>query len=391
MLRPIFILFYLFILCSSEYIPYLTMKKKSKYGEEICRYYDREDQIYYVRACEKGKYCLNPNSQLNQYFSICQDVPTPEIGVSTLNGDCSSKFDCESNLKCVSNKCIYTCTTAGEVPYKNYNTNLYDCGKPALEGYCINREYPIDPTTNSAVPTFTYGSPKHKYQKCGVYTFRHLGSNAYQLKDVKYAHVGSVNNGEYVNDKDLCKSGFALPFYPMNNLEDPSAINTNDMYYRCVTPISIDKIDKRSSNCVIYYKDNDDDTEIKKYNVDQLLGERTTTISSSQTQLIDSLCEYTNRELQISKQKFKEYNNKITDEQREKCGNLEDDKNSCDDNELIKLWYFYKKPQDYILYNETEKLEPVLNYFIQTEYHSYEFTRLLNINYFISLLFLLCL
>ena len=356
------------------------MHKKSKYGDDVCGYYDRENAIYYVRACEKGKYCENPDSNLNQYLSICQDVPTPEVGLSTLNGDCSSNFDCEYDLKCVSNKCTYTCPTVGHAPYKYDDQTSYRCGTPAPEGYCENKEF----SATTGLPTSSFGSPKHKYQKCGLYTFHPSANNIYQLKDTKYAYIGSVNNGEYVKDETLCKTGFALPFYPNNYLQDPSTGGYNSMYYKCVTPISIDKIDKRSSTCVIYYKDKDDDTETKKYNVDQLARE---SVDSS----IDTtrLCRFTNRELKISQQKFKEYSNSITDEQREKCGNLENDKDSCDNNELIKLWYFYKKPKDYILYNEREKFEPILNYLIQSEYHSYEFTRLINIEYFISLVFLL--
>lgn len=388
MLKSIFIVFSLFILCSSlsEYMPYLPMNKKSKYGDDICTYYDNENSILYVRACEKGKYCLNPGSNLNQYFSICQDVPTPEVGVSTLNGDCSSNFDCEYDLKCVSNKCTLTCNTLGYAPYKHDGDTSYSCGTPALEGYCENREYSIDTVTGLEVHTSKFGSPKHKYQKCGLYTFHQSANNIYKLKDTKYAYIGSVDNGEYVKDETLCKSGFALPFYPNNYLQDPSTGGSglNKMYYRCVTPISIDKIDKRSSRCVIYYKEKDDDTEIKKYNVDQLQRE---TLDTSVR--LTQLCSFSNTELQISQQKFKEYSKNITDEQREKCGNLDQDKNSCDNNELIKLWYFYRNPEDYILYNEREKLEPILNYLIQTQYHSYEFTRLININYFISLLFLL--
>ena len=364
------------------------MNKKSKYGDDVCRYKEIKDSytVTYVRACEKGKYCqdLYDSTLINNYFSICQDVPTPEVGISTLNGDCSSNFDCESNLECVSNKCIHTCSTTGHVPYKHDDDSIYHCGKPAPEGYCENNEYSNNPTTGLEETITTYGSPKHKYQKCGLYIFRPIGSNIYQLKDTKYAHIGSVDNGEYVKEQDLCKSGFALPFYPNNNLQDPSTSNSNSMYLRCVTPVSIDHRDIRSSTCVIYYKEKDDDTEIKKYNVDQFDTNKLDSIYSN----ID-LCSFSNRELQISNQKFKEYCKTITDEQRENCGNLEKDKNSCDNNELIKLWHFYKKPENYILYNEREKLEPILNYLIQTEYHSYEFTRLININYFILLLFLL--
>ena len=367
---------------------YRPMKKESKYGEDICRYREIKDSqiIYYVRACEKGKYCEDlGNEGINSGFSICQDLPTRETGISTLNGECSSDFDCENDLECVSKKCTYTGTacSTGQAPYKPEGTSSYRCSKLAPEGYCEVREY----STDSSSYTSSFGSPQSKYQKCGLYTFHPAGSNVYKLKDTKYVYIGSVDNGEYVKTPTLCKTGFALPFYPNNNLEDPSTPNSNKMYFKCVTPISIDKLDPKSS-CVIYYKEKDDDTEIKKYNYEQLGSENLDSTVTTNV-FYSNVCSYSNKKLQISLQKLKEYSNTIKDEERDKCGNLENDKNSCDNNELIKMWYFYENPEDYILYNEREDLEPLLNYFIQTEYHSYEFTRLININYFIILLFLL--
>ena len=65
-------------------------------------------------------------------------------------------------------------------------------------------------------------------------------------------------------------------------------------------------------------------------------------------------------------------------------------KYTCENNGLIKSWYFYQNPSKYILYNGREKLEKVLNYLIQKEYPSYSFSKFLNYNIiFLLILFLL--
>ena len=110
----------------------------------------------------------------------------------------------------------------------------------------------------------------------------------------------------------------------------------------------------------------------------------------------EQLCQYTDYEFKIKFQHFKEYINNLKDDERDKCGDLgETDAShrrySCDNNALIKSWYFYKNPKNYIVYNNRDKLKVVLNYLIQKEFPSYEFSQIININYLLSLLFLLCL
>lgn len=382
--KHILIFISLFILCLSDFLP---MEKDSKYGDDICGYYDKNGNDYYVKPCDSGKFCVqHTNDYSSSYLCVCQDVPKIEKGLSSLDEDCSSDFDCETNLQCISKKCkYYTDCPNNQYPYKT-SMGTYLCSEKAAEGYCEFKEI-----TNSGTKYY-HLSPPTKLHYCGVYTFNPEGNNIYSQKDTKYAYIGSVESGEYVNDKKLCKSGFTLFYFPNGYLEDPATSGSNQMFQRCVTPIAIDKNDKLTSSCVIYYKETDEDTEIKKYNVDQLNQYFTDSSSPSINEIIEDLCDYNDFTFKIKIQNFKEYTEKITDEQREKCGDLSQQSNLryiCDNKDLIKSWYFYEHPLDYILYNGREKLLVVLNHLIQREFPLYQFSKLLNINYLFILLFLL--
>lgn len=407
MSKHIIILFSLFILCSSILRP---MKKKSKYGDDVCKY--EEGDFEYVKPCEKGKYCLERSSQGSDLY-ICQDLPEGQEGLNTLNEKCSSDFDCEENLECISGNCKLVCPLTNESPVKQ-DGGSYSCTdstQKAADGVCMLEEYTRDSSGTVTLSNIKYGNPTGKSQLCGLYSdFYDMGYQDYKLSEKKYAYIGSVENGNYVSDEILCKSGFALFYYPKGNLQDPYNRGTgfsstlNKMYKRCVTPIAIEHNDpllssqkssssSSSSSCVIYYKENDEDTTIKKYNVDQL-SNIASIYTSSTSYYKNELCKYSDYEFKIKFQSFKEYTTNLKEEERDKCGVLEGTtykRYSCDNNALIKSWYFYKNPQDYIVYNDREKLEVVLNYLIQKEYPSYQFSQILNINYLLSLLFLLCL
>lgn len=405
MSKQLFILFSLFIFSYSQYLR--PMKKDSKYGDDVCRYI--EDGYEYVKPCEKGKYCLEEDSTGSDLY-ICQPLPEVQEGLNILNDKCSSDFDCEMNLKCISGVCSKKCPSTNESPVKDYNNDLYDCKdtstEKAADGICFLQEY-----DNSGVAkTPKYGNPTGKGQICGLYSnFYDQGNQNYILSEIKYAYIGSVENGNYVSDEILCKSGFALYYYPKGNLQDPyngSSSFSNNLYKMCVTPIAIEHNDpllltskltlQHQSSCVIYYKEKDEDTTIKKYNVEQLTSKNLYSSSN-----LNELCHYSDYEFKIKFQHFKEYTTNLKEEQRDKCGDLRTyseyynsnkynyRRYSCDNSALIKSWYFYTNPRDYIVYNNREKLEVVLNYLIQKDNPSYEFSHILNINYLIYLLFLL--
>ena len=400
MSKYIFILLSLFILCS----PYLRpMKKDSKYGDDVCRY--EEEGYDYVRPCEKGKYCLKEYSEGSDLF-ICQNLPEAQEGLNILDEKCSSDFDCEANLKCIGGFCKLNCALTNYSPVKT-NGGQYACRDSSLkanDGVCMVNEYKEISGTIYNDKT-KYGNPIGKSQICGLFDFHDMGYQDYDLSEKKYAYIGSVDNGNYVSDEKLCKSGFALFYYPKGNLQNPYNRGTgysssyNKMYKMCVTPIAIEHNDpllkyQSLSSCVIYYKEKDEDTTIKKYNVEQLSSSNIDSQYSINS--AEQLCQYTDYEFKIKFQHFKEYINNLKDDERDKCGDLgETDAShrrySCDNNALIKSWYFYKNPKNNIVYNNRDKLKVVLNYLIQKEFPSYEFSQIININYLLSLLFLLCL
>ena len=64
-----------------------------EYDEKL-RYY-----IYYVRPCEKGKYCQKEVSN-GQPFGYCVDILTNTTTISNLDGSCESDYECQSGLTC---------------------------------------------------------------------------------------------------------------------------------------------------------------------------------------------------------------------------------------------------------------------------------------------------
>ena len=418
MSKLIFILLSLFFLCTCT--SYLRpMEKNSKYGKDICKY--DEGDYEYVRPCEKGKYCLEEYSDGSE-FHICQDLPEVQEGLSTLDEKCSSDFDCESNLECIGGYCKKDCPNSSPV----LNRGSYQCkssSEKAADGVCESYGYTETSPSGFYNRDFSkdkYGNPSGKSQFCGLLDFLNVGYQNYKIIEKKYAYIGSVDNGKYVSNEILCKSGFALFYYPLGNLQDPynggtSGTPSNERYKMCVTPISIEHNDPllssqktlpplpSSSSCVIYYKEKDEDTTIKKYNVDQL-SDVASIYTPDTNSFKEDLCQYSDYEFKIKFQHFKEYTSNLKEEDRDKCGDLDGASSllssgltynyrrySCNNNALIKSWYFYKNPKNYIVYNDREKLEVVLNYLIQKEYPSYEFSYILNINYLVILLFLLCL
>ena len=405
MSNQIFLLLSLLILTQSQYLR--PMKKDSKYGDDVCSYI--EEGYQYVKPCEKGKYCLEETSTGSDLY-ICQTLPEIQEGLNILNDKCSSDFECEYNLKCIGGVCSLKCSSTNYSPVKLL-TGSYSCidssSDKAADGVCFLEEY----DNSGNVKSTKYGNPTGKSQICGLYSnFYDRGNQNYVHSEIKYANIGSVDNGNYVSDEILCKSGFALYYYPKGNLQDPytgtNTFSPNNMYKMCVTPVAIEHFDpllsqQALSSCVIYYKEKDEDTTIKKYNVEQLLSRNmVSSPSSSSSPLSDfnKLCGYTDYEFKIKFQHFKEYTTNLKEEERDKCGDLRPystsnnynyRRYSCDNNALIKSWYFYTNPEDYIVYNDREKLEVVLNYLIQKDNPSYEFSHILNINYLIYLLFLL--
>ena len=117
----------------------------------------------------------------------------------------------------------------------------------------------------------------------------------------------------------------------------------NTQYLRSVTRISINKVNTRY--CSISYKIIDG--EPLNYNVYKL---------SSWGYTSSEMAVFCNIEhIKIKYDNFREYSKSISENERKTCGDLENtNKYTCENNGLIKSWYFYKHPEKYILYNDRE-------------------------------------
>ena len=381
----------------SEYdVIMLPMDKDSKYGDDVCSYTDNKQK--YVKSCEKGKFCDVSNTLTtidylkNNYYDtsnleICQDTPNVTAFYS-YKESCTNDFECEGDYKCIENKCSYECNT-NEFYYKPYDTSSSSSScKPnsdkGTDGICYE-----ETRTKNAVPIIKYSSPVPN-KICGKLTFADDPNDnmkgIYYVTKYEYVYKGEVEDGDYVTDEELCKSGFALYFFKDGKSKDPkdsSAIGSNSMYLRCVTPISIiSKISSSQDKCSINYKINDG--EILRYNIEQLSA------FPAKKLKISNYCVSNDRlYIKLKHEKYREYYTNIKEEERKTCGDLDyTNQYTCENNELIKSWYYYKNPKDYTTYNNRKKIENVINYNIQTEYPCYSLSQFIGLN-LIYLLFLL--
>jgi hypothetical protein len=365
------------------------MEKASKYGDDVCRYYD--DGYYYVRPCEKGKYCLGGLSSfgsgtISSYLEICYDLPEQNLLSNLNDGKCKTSFECESSLLCNGNTCT-KCPNSNDVQVWKIDNNgnyNYDCidSSQTGNGFCESNTLS---TTNNLISKYSH---PESFKKCGKLTIKeypNLGSTSfagnYYVSLNEYDYIGTVPDGEYVEDMELCESGFALPFYFGGYFDSPHSTGTvdlNEPYLRCATPISISY--EQTSYCSITYKIKDG--EQLNYNIDKISSFG----SGKYNSLMNAYC--SSEYIKIKYDNFREYSKSITEDERATCGDLEDtNKFTCQNNNLIKSWYFYKNPEKYILYHDREKLDKVLQYLIQKEYPSYSSSKFLNL----KILFLLLL
>ena len=385
MLKYIFVFVCLFVISLSEEDYFIPMEKDSKYGDDVCKYLDKNGH-YHVKPCPKGKYCVDILDQIyptTSYLEICQDIPEIKT-LSNLNEKkCSTSFECENGLECDGSSCTKAdCPLTGNIfDYGEYKSYQCDSDTNKGSGYCESNTY--DDNNN---PTSIKHSAPEKYKTCGKLTIAEYkgtdGAGVYYTKLDEYDYIGTVQDGEYVSKMELCESGFALYFYYGGKFKDPKSSTAspslnNVRYLRCVTPLSINT-KNTGSTCSINYKINDE--EPLNYNVEQLYG-------SAYYSDMNELC--SKPYIKIMSEKFREYSKSITEEERKTCGDLEGiDKYTCENNGLIKSWFAYKNPEIYIHYNGRKNLERVFDYLIQKKYPKYSFSEFLSLK-LLSLLFLI--
>ena len=384
---------------------FLPMKKNNKYGDDICYYRQEIDDkhdfaVYYVKPCEKGKYCEDVG---DNEFGFCKDILTTPIDFPTYEGNCNSNGECLSDLDCDNGKCIYKCPNNNEYPFR-YDFNHFDCVPSSFKKTDDGKHYkiykPTFETSNSK--SFngyeeTYGKypgpPKEKgiirYTSITDYypitTADNYESYTRWIKESEdWCTIGEGEDGVFVTNKKFCKSGFTLKFYPKGDLIDPNIprynYNSENLQEMCVTPIQIDKNNPEVGGIIVTYKINDGNElkyNYKKYYHDDNLNENVVIKSQIYTQFIE------------------EFNNS-SDEDKKSCYKIsldsQVDMGNCQNIKLLKLYYFYFNINDYLFYKDRKDLEKVLHFKIQNDFHRYyEFSSYLNLNYLFLLLILILL
>ena len=400
----------------SKKVFYLPMKKDHKYGDDICYYRQEIDEkhdytIYYVKPCEKGKYCEFEVE--NQPFGFCRDIPTKAIDFPTYEGDCNSNGECLDDLVC-DGKCKKVCPAIGLLPFRTTLDNfscLPTTAKTTDDGkHCFMYE----PQFNSADPKvydsegtlITVGKYPGLPKECGIIRYRTItdvdpahsttsgGNTIYETytrwieESREWCTVGEAEDGDFVTNWRFCKSGFTLLFYPKGDLVDPSnerAGYEQDPFQMCVTPIQIDKSNPEAG-VIVTYKIKDQ--EEQKYNYYKYYDDD------------DELDEEAVIKSKLYSEFSEEFKN-ASDEDKKSCYKIpqalegdsdEDYVGNCQNIKILKLFYFYTHINEYLFYKNRKDLEKVLHFKIQHEYHRYyEISTYLNLNYLFLLLILILL
>ena len=393
MLAYIIIFLCVFSFSNLRYIS-LSRKEIDTDIDDICYFLDEkdlesdEDDIEYVKPCEPGYYCHIFESD-GQVIGTCEKYS--EV-IKKLNDECSSDYDCDSNLVCTKDKCIVENSTI------SYSKN--DLADSKTYYYCPNYLIPIynnDDSDYKCEPRENYKNmvdmcndieedgtqikafPDY-FKICANQTIIKSGTNPYQLKNTSANYIGSIEDGVFVEDPRACKSGYALNFYGDKNITQPTDDTSGNMFLMCVT---VNEVQKDNSNCYIKYS----------------IGEKTNIYNTAKIQnnnINSNECEFIMTKIEL----FKEYTTKMN-EIKDTCTtvNFYDEPFTCGNDELRKLWYFYNNIDMYLLYKNDED---IINYLVQKTYPLYGVETndknsdenndlYLNIKYFIFLLFLLSL
>ena len=371
---------------------YVPMKKDSRYGDDVCSY--TKDGHKYVRPCEKGKFCKS-DSPIDSIYSekmfekesnieICYDLPSITPLYTYDEGSCTNGFECANVYKCIGSECSYECSSGKFFSNEGY---CIDNSLKASNGVCEETTWERGAPSSTSIK---YSSP-NRDKDCVKLSFADVPNDnmkgIYYVNQKTYAYKGEVEDGEYVTSAEYCQSGFALYFFRDGKSEDPKDKNTisyNQMHLRCVTPISVN----RGGECSINYKIGENG-ETLGYNVEKL-----SSLSSNRPydayDTINNFCtEFNEIYIKFKYEKYKEYYTKMTEAERKTCGDLDNtNKYTCQNNEVIKAWYYFKYPVRYFVYKDRKKLKKVIDYLIQKEYPCYSLSQFIRIN-FIYLLFLL--
>jgi hypothetical protein len=357
MINYFFLLLLLIYPIFSKYQPLKKYNGFDKLNDKICKY--KYADIEYVKMCKEGKYCKSIKDDL----SMCVDIPK-QIKKKVLGETCSSDEECEENLHC-DNKCTLTCPNSQKI-YKKADKK-YGCKDNDMpDGLFYYEEFDNNFISKSGGIPKSYDKDYGKVG--GIISYIKDNDNIYHITKKENAFIGTVKEGEYVDDPLACQSGYALPFFLDGTLTDPRKSSLppsthNDPYKKCVVVNEVGY--DQNGACHVNYDDN------KIYYDAPDCDES----------------------LMIRLKLFKKYTEKFTKEKQESCASDKENYNepeTCNDDETRKWRYFYDNFEYYILFYEKEdEVNDVVNYLIQDEYHAYQSSNFLKLKYLFLLLSLL--
>ena len=308
----------------------------------------------YVKGCESGKTC-KPLSY--QSMSVCVNVLVSKF--KKVGSDCYQDSDCNTGLECYYSKCALDSYYAYHVN-DVYGNSYYYCEDGKLydktnlrcsytTNYCYNSN-----SGNSYYPGFL--------SVCGkMDIYQSYYGNSYSHSSTEIAEIGSVEDGQFVEDELACSSGFSLQFFTNKKTYN---YYDNTLFKMCVTLVDV------YDNGYIKYRIGSDEDQI--YNL----------TSSEVITLKTKVAMF---------QKYKEALNSEKDNIKKEL-NYEEPMTYGKDS-LRKWYYLYNNPDLYLIYkNEPE----VIDYLIQQKYpdyivNSYDKSSYLDFKYILLILFIIML
>ena len=324
--------------------------------EDICSYQKSTNDFKYVEPCEKDYKCEEDafTGLVSGTIGICRknnQVQTPFGSACEENTDCNSDY---TDLICENKICVIE-----EDKYAIQIDNIYYCPN--------NKLFPLFAGSGKYKCTKIEGNEEIKklcksgstpqaypdYMKvCGEIE---LDADNNDYKKTSINSIGSVSDGKFVEVLLACKSGFALNFY--SDGETTSSTSTG-IYRKCVQYNGIEY--KKGGTCKIKYIL---DKKNYYYDVDKvdaaLIGG-----SGNKLTFCNSF-KFINAKLDL----FNQYVNKVTQLGNE-CSNIKyyDEPFTCKNDELRKLYYFYKNIEKYLLYKNEDE---ITEFILQQVYPSY--------------------
>lgn len=356
--------------------------------DDICYYYDGQnaDLNIYVKPCEPSYYCRKFTLDLLT-LGTCEKY-TPVL--KKLNDYCTSDYDCDNGLICDYNLCVVQNDTSAY--YINGN---YYCSNGLIpiykNGYtCLPRPDQRSNDDCYSVEETYYGYYETKlifpeyFKICGQkYLRKNENSSIYEIRRISSDYIGSVGDGNFVEDIRACRSGYALYFYGNGDIIRPEGESTNNMFLMCVT---INEVEKINSYCYINYTLN---YSYSYYGYNNYIYN--TRKINGRNNLLQDDCEFIMTKIKL----FKAYLNKM-EELKEYCigESYYNEPFTCGNDELRKLWFYYNHIKYYLMYKNDED---VINYLIQEEcplygfittYQTENYGLFLNINFIVFILIL---